>query len=276
MSKVRRLLIKLSLVALCLLAAAMVYLDLRIISTFNDRMWELPAKVYARPLELYTGAPLSREDLGYELGLLGYRQATGGVDQPGEIRQTETGFVLYSRGFQFPDEQEEPRLIQIDLGEGAIQRLQGPEGNIDLMRLEPVQIGGIYPSHGEDRILLRLEDVPDSLRLGLLAVEDQGFYDHWGFSVKGILRAAISNLRSGAVVAGGSSITQQLVKNYYLTSERTYTRKLIELLMAVLLELHYDKDQILESYMNEVYMGQDGPGPFMAWRWLHVTFLPNR
>lgn len=259
MSKFRRLLIKLFLVALCLLAAAMVYLDVRIISTFNDRMWELPAKVYARPLELYAGAPLSKEELGYELELLGYRQATGGVDQPGEIRQTETGFVVYSRGFQFPDEQEEPRLIQIDLGEGIIQRLQGPQGNIELMRLEPVQIGGIYPSHGEDRILLRLEDVPDSLRLGLLAVEDQGFYDHWGFSVKGILRAAFSNLRSGTVVAGGSSITQQLVKNYYLTSERTYTRKLIELLMAVLLELHYDKDQILESYMNEVYMGQDGP-----------------
>ena len=91
-----------------------------------------------------------------------------------------------------------------------------------------------------------------------MAVEDRDFYQHWGFSITGIARAAWSNLRSGRVVAGGSTISQQLVKNYYLTSERTIVRKLIEVVMAVLLELHYDKQQILESYINEVYLGQEG------------------
>ncbi|MGB1141318.1 MAG: penicillin-binding protein 1B, partial [Halioglobus sp.] len=113
--------------------------------------------------------------------------------------------------------------------------------------------------HGEDRVLIKLEDVPATLRDGLLAVEDRGFYDHWGFSISGIAGAALRNVRSGQVVAGGSTITQQLVKNYYLTPERTIVRKVRELVMAVLLEMHFEKDEILENYINEIYLGQEGP-----------------
>lgn len=265
----RRLLLKLFLFALLALGLVLAYLDIRIISTFNDRMWELPAKVYARPLELYADASLTAGDFAYELGTLGYREVSM-VDQPGEMRQSGTSFEVYTRGFRFPTEQEPARLVRIDLRGGRVRSLRGPEGDIDLMRLDPVQIGGIYPTHGEDRILLRLEDVPDTLRKGLLAVEDRNYYDHWGFSIKGMLRAAFNNMRSGSVVAGGSTVTQQLVKNYYLTSERTYTRKITELMMAVLLDLHYDKDRILESYMNEVYLGQDGP------RAIHGLALASR
>ena len=147
----------------------------------------------------------------------------------------------------------------IEFSGGRVQKLSAGGGSIDLMRLDPVQIGGIYPKQGEDRVLVRLPDVPESLKQGLMAIEDRAFYEHWGFSFTGIARAAFSNLRSGQVVAGGSTITQQLVKNYYLTPDRTIVRKLTEVLMAVLLELHYEKDQILESYINEVYLGQEGP-----------------
>ncbi len=269
MPKARLLLLKLFGVALLLLAAVLVYLDIRILATFNERMWELPAKVFARPLELYAGAPLSAENLAYELEILGYRSVDNPA-RPGETRQDGNHFVVYTRGFSFPDEQEPARLVQLELADGKLRRLNGAEGAIELMRLDPLQIGGIYPSHGEDRILLRLADVPDTLRQGLLAVEDRDFYRHWGFSVRGIVRAALSNLRSGSVVAGGSTVTQQLVKNYYLTPDRTYVRKITELLMAVLLELHQDKDRILESYMNEVYLGQDGP------RAIHGLALASR
>ncbi|MGB0289556.1 transglycosylase domain-containing protein, partial [Aequoribacter sp.] len=117
----------------------------------------------------------------------------------------------------------------------------------------------VYPKHGEDRLLVQLADVPASLTQGLLAIEDQRFMKHYGFSVTGIARAFISNVRSGRVVAGGSTITQQLVKNYYLTPERTITRKIRELIMSVLLEWHVEKEEILESYLNEIYLGQDGP-----------------
>ena len=107
-------------------------------------------------------------------------------------------------------------------------------------------------------------------------MEDHRFYQHWGFSIVGIARAAFSNLRSGQVVAGGSTITQQLVKNYYLTSERTIVRKLTEVVMAVLLDLHYEKDQILESYINEVYLGQEGPRRYTALRWRRAITSTRR
>ncbi|WP_116368914.1 penicillin-binding protein 1B [Parahaliea mediterranea] len=258
MPKTRRPLLKVLITLLVLFGLVMVYLDAKITSTFTDKMWELPAKVYARPLELFVGAPVATDDLAYELEVLGYRKVAR-LNNPGQVSRAGNRFDIYTRGFDFPGERESPQRVRVDIGGGRVVSLRGGGANIDLMRLDPVQIGGIYPSHGEDRILVRLDDVPESLRMGLLAVEDQNFYDHWGFSITGILRAAFSNLRSGAVVAGGSTITQQLVKNYYLTPERTYIRKLTELLMAVLLDLHYDKDQILESYINEVYLGQEGP-----------------
>ncbi len=258
MVKTRHLLLKLFISALLVFALVLIYLDVKITATFTDKMWEVPAKVYARPLELFVGGRLAADDLAYELEVLGYRSTTN-VRGPGQVQRQGNTFDIYTRGFDFPGERESARRVHLVLGGGRISTLSGNGGDIDLMRLDPVQIGGIYPSHGEDRVLVRLDEVPDTMRLGLLAVEDQKFYDHWGFSLTGILRAAFSNLRSGSVVAGGSTITQQLVKNYYLSPERTYRRKINELLMSVLLDLHYSKDEILESYINEVYLGQEGP-----------------
>ncbi|QIB66005.1 penicillin-binding protein 1B [Kineobactrum salinum] len=258
MTKTRRPLLKILLTAIAAGVLCLVYLDARITSTFTDKMWELPAKVYARPLELYTGARLSADDLAWELEVLGYRKVTA-ARRPGQVSRAGNRFDLYTRGFDFPGESEPARPLRIELRDDRVQQLVSNGRGLDLMRLDPVQIGGIYPQHGEDRLLVRLADVPETLRLGLLAVEDQRFYRHWGFSISGIARAAFSNLRSGQVVAGGSTITQQLVKNYYLTPERTIVRKLTELVMAVLLELHYSKEQILESYVNEIYLGQEGP-----------------
>ncbi len=258
MVKTRHLLLKLFFSALLVFALVLIYLDVRITATFTDKMWEVPAKVYARPLELFVGGRLAADDLAYELEVLGYR-STGNVRGPGQVNRRGNTFDIYTRGFDFPGERESARKVHLVLDGGRIRTLSGNGGDIDLMRLDPVQIGGIYPSHGEDRVLVRLDEVPDTMRLGLLAVEDQNFYRHWGFSLTGILRAAFSNLRSGSVVAGGSTITQQLVKNYYLSPERTYRRKINELLMAVLLDMHYSKDEILESYINEVYLGQEGP-----------------
>jgi penicillin-binding protein 1B len=243
------------LVAFALLLA---YLDARITSTFTEKMWELPAKVYARPLELFAGARLDAAGLAYELEVLGYRKVTS-TSSPGQVARNRDRFEIYTRGFDFPGERESSRKVLVELGGSRVQKITAAGRPVDLMRLDPVQIGGIYPSHGEDRVLVRLDDVPLTLRDGLLAVEDHRFYDHSGISLVGIARAAFSNLRSGRVVAGGSTITQQLVKNYYLTPERTIVRKGTEVLMAMLLELHYSKDQILESYINEVYLGQEGP-----------------
>ena len=257
MIRTRHIFLKLLLVGLVLGGLFLIFLDARITSTFTDKMWELPAKVYARPLELFAGANLGVDDLAYELDVLGYRKVTN-PRSPGQVSRNRNRFEVYTRGFDFPGEQEPSRRVLIELGGDRVKGLSAGGKGIDLMRLDPVQIGGIYPSHGEDRVLVRLDDVPDTLREGLLAVEDHRFYQHWGFSIVGIARAAFSNFRSGQVVAGGSTITQQLVKNYYLTPERTIVRKVTEVLMAILLELHYDKELILESYINEIYLGQEG------------------
>jgi penicillin-binding protein 1B len=237
MTRTRRLFPKLIVTALLAGAMYVIYLDALVTSTFQDKMWELPAKVYARPLELFASDPR----------------------KPGQVSRYRNRFDVHTRGFTFPGEREPARRVLIELRGDRVSKLSAGSGSVGLMRLDPVQIGGIYPQHGEDRVLVRLAEVPDSLLDGLMAVEDRAFRDHWGFSIIGIARAAFSNLRSGQVVAGGSTITQQLVKNYYLTPERTIVRKLRELVMAVLLELHFDKDQILESYINEVYLGQEGP-----------------
>lgn len=258
MIRTRHLLLKLMLTALLAAVLCLVYFDARITTTFADKMWELPAKVYARPLELFVGANLKADDLGYELDALGYRKVSQ-VRQPGEVARSGNRFDIFTRGFIFPGERELAHRVTVGIGAERVTALQARGKDIDLMRLDPMQIGGIYPSHGEDRVLVQLTNVPESLSLGLLAVEDRSFYSHWGFSITGIARAALSNLRSGQVVAGGSTITQQLVKNYYLTPERTLIRKLTEVVMAVLLEFHFSKEEILESYINEVYLGQEGP-----------------
>ncbi|MCB1706524.1 MAG: penicillin-binding protein 1B [Halioglobus sp.] len=258
MLRTSHILLKLALVALVLGSLFVIYLDARITATFSDKMWDLPAKVYARPLELFAGAAISAADLAYELEVLGYRPVSS-PGKRGEVSRNRDRFDLYTRGFDFPGEREPARRVLIEFSGDRVRSLSSDGRTVDLMRLDPVQIGGIFPQHGEDRVLVQLADVPERFREGLLAVEDRDFYQHWGFSIMGIARAAFNNLRSGQVVAGGSTITQQLVKNYYLTSERTLVRKLTEVVMAVLLDLHYEKDQILESYINEVYLGQEGP-----------------
>jgi penicillin-binding protein 1B len=119
-------------------------------------------------------------------------------------------------------------------------------------------IGSIYPVHNEDRVLVKLGEVPPMLITALIAVEDRNFYEHGGVAPSAMLRALFANLRAGGTVQGGSTITQQLVKNFFLSNERTLWRKLNEIVMAIALEKRYEKDDILESYLNEIYLGQDG------------------
>lgn len=258
MIRTRHLLLKLTIAGCVIAGLILAYFDAKITSTFTNKMWELPATVYARPLELFVGANLTKSDLAFELESLGYRPVSS-PGEPGQSAQNGNRFDIYTRGFKFPQEREPARRVKLVLEGDRVASLSSRGLDLDLMRLDPVRIGGIYPSHGEDRLLVRIDDVPEAIRLGLLAVEDRNFYEHWGFSIIGIGRALLSNLRSGQVVAGGSTVTQQLVKNYYLTPERTLIRKLTEVVMAVLLEFHSTKDEILESYINEVYLGQEGP-----------------
>lgn len=240
-----------------LLACWMVYLDAVVTSRFEGRRFEVPSRVYARPLELYDGAGVSSGALERELALSGYRKGDG--TKPGSYRRNGGHFIISTRGFRFPDGVEPRRKLSLNIYSDRIQDFRVSSGDSSaIVRLEPARIGGIYPAHKEDRILVRLDEVPALLPKALMTVEDRKFYDHFGIAPASIGRALLANMRAGRVVQGGSTLTQQLVKNFFLTRDQTLLRKGNEALMSILLELHYEKDDILETYLNEVYLGQAG------------------
>lgn len=236
----------------------LVYLDKQVVQKFEGKRWAIPAKVYARPLEMYAGQRLDKEQVDWELAGLAYRAIRTGEPGPGEYRWKGTTLEIHTRGFEFWDGTEAPLLAEVKLAGKQIAEVELSENDTGLLRLEPKLIGGIYPAHNEDRTLVTLPQVPQQLIDALIATEDRDFYEHFGMSPRGILRAMVANVKAGGMRQGGSTLTQQLVKNFYLTSERTLTRKLTEAVMAVLLERHATKDQILEAYLNEVYLGQAG------------------
>jgi len=239
-------------------AAYVLKLDDKVQKQFEGKRWALPARVFARPLELYVGQRLRGDDLQKELQLLNYSFVTRTVGT-GQYQRQKNKFVVQTRGFKFAEDSEIARRISIEINNGEITKLTNVESNelLTLMRLEPVLIGNFYPRHNEDRVLVRSGNVPSLLTKGLVAVEDKTFREHYGVNPKSILRALLANIKAGKNTQGGSTLTQQLVKNFYLSSERSYKRKANEAVMALLLEYHYDKDEILEAYMNEIYLGQN-------------------
>ncbi len=250
--------LKLSLVGLVVLAVFAVYLDAVVQEKFSGKRWTVPAKVYARPLELFVGQKLAKDDFLKELDALGYRRENT-VAGPGGVSVAGNNIELHSRGFQFYESTEPAQRVRVRFSGDYVAGLtQAGGGNLAVARLEPLLIGGLYPAHQEDRVLIKLEQVPPYLVETLVAIEDREFFNHFGVSPKGIARAVWINATAGQLRQGGSTLTQQLVKNFYLTNERSLSRKATEAMMAVLLELHYDKKDILEAYLNEVFLGQDG------------------
>ncbi|MGB5080622.1 MAG: penicillin-binding protein 1B [Burkholderiales bacterium] len=242
--------------ALALLAASFtLYLDFRVRAEFEGRRFALPARIYARPLELHAGLRIAPGDVIAELREAGYREVRR--EEPGWFVRDNDTLDIALRPFVFWDGTQGARRIRIGFEDGKVATVRDALGQeLPLARLEPLPIGGIYPAGNEDRVLVRLGEVPHHLVQALIATEDRSFYSHHGFDLRGIARAAWNFLR-GRGLQGGSTLTQQLVKNFFLTPERTLRRKITELFMAVLLELHYDKDEILETYLNEIYLGQD-------------------
>ncbi len=247
------------LLALLGLGGYIAYLDHVVTDKFEGKRWAVPSRVYARALELYPGKVLPIEQLQSELNLIGYQTSFNGLESGSYLRHGNR-FTITSRRFLHWDGEEPGRAVQLTISNSRITRLQDARSGDDvaLMRLEPMQIGMIYPAHREDRVLVRLDELPPTLLNALQAVEDRDFQHHIGIDFRGIARALLANLKAGGVVQGGSTLTQQLVKNFYLSSERTLSRKLKEALMALLLEFHYSKDEILEAYANEIYLGQAG------------------
>jgi penicillin-binding protein 1B len=241
---------------MAVVAVWVVYLDFTVRAKFDGKKWAIPARVYAQPLELYEGLSLTPKVFESELRSLGY-QFVKKLSSPGQVTKSGSNYRLQTKGFVFWDKDEPSATYEVQFDNQQVISLKG--ANDLVLRLEPQEIGSIYPNHGEDRILVSLLDIPPLLGETLIAVEDKEFARHFGISFKGIARAMLANAKAGGLVQGGSTLTQQLVKNFYLTQERSLWRKAQEAIMSVLLEVHYSKADILEAYINEVYLGQSGP-----------------
>lgn len=235
----------------------LIRLDNIVREKFEGQRWDIPAKVFARPMDLYINAPISQTDFQEELKLLGYIHSNSYAKSGSYITSGNMMYV-HTRGFDFGDRVEPEQILKVGFGADQITELSATKpSSSGIARLEPMLIGGIYPQHNEDRVLIKLNKVPRPLIEALIATEDRNFYHHHGVSPRGIARAMLSNV-TGGKRQGGSTLTQQLVKNFYLSPERTIKRKANEALMAMLIEFHYDKDEILEAYLNEVNLGQNG------------------
>ena len=241
-----------------LLALYLIKLDRTITHKFEGKRWDIPAKVYSQPLELYQGANVDNSTIKTWLELLNY-QSNKGYERTGTYRKSGNTYFIHTRGFTYSSNDiDAEQVIKMTIAGNKIESIQSTlPAKSGIIRLEPVNIGGIYPDSNEDRMVVSLDEVPQPLIDALIATEDRGFYEHKGVSIRGIARAVINNF-SGGSRQGGSTITQQLIKNFYLNSDRTLKRKANEALMAVLLELHYSKDEILQTYLNEIYLGQNG------------------
>ena len=235
----------------------LIRLDNLIRDKFEGNRWDIPAKVFARPLEVYANAPVAQDDFEQELKLLGYK-GSDSYAKPGSYVAQANSFYVHTRGFDFGDSVDPEQVLQVSFANDVIADVKATKPtNTGIARLEPMLIGGIYPQHNEDRVLIKLDKVPKPLIEALIATEDRNFYHHHGISFRGTARALVSNV-TGGKRQGGSTLTQQLVKNFYLTPEKTLKRKVNEAFMSLLLELHYSKDEILEAYLNEVNLGQSG------------------
>jgi penicillin-binding protein 1B len=269
-------------VALGLVVAAVIAipilraLDAQVAETLNGRRWDFPSRIYSDAFLLYPGLDLTAAGFVDRLQRLGYRRADGAAAlRKGDYRQTPGGFEVVLHDLAYPGEAPSEHAVRLDVDGTVLTAMHDIRAGEELysLQLEPEAVSGLYDTTFEARREVHLDALPPLLPHAVIVVEDRRFYDHHGIDPVGILRAAATNVRSGGVVQGGSTLTQQLIKNFFLSEERTMRRKVQEAVMALLVEHRYDKNEILDAYLNEIYLGQNGvQGVFGVWEAAQLYF----
>ncbi|HSD10901.1 MAG TPA: PBP1A family penicillin-binding protein [Candidatus Binatia bacterium] len=252
-------------------------LDHQLIERFSGRRWEIPSKIYSDSFTVYAGSEISPLNLIERLNRLDYRRVDGEVAHAGEYRYqpAERRLEVFLRSFGYPSRFFPGFAARLEIaGQNVFSITRLDTGRtIDSLEFGPEILAGIYDQAAEERRVVKINEVPKLLVQAVLAAEDKRFFEHHGIDLRGVFRALYANVRQGRVVQGGSTLTQQLVKNFFLSGSRTLHRKITEAVMALLVELHYSKVEILETYLNEIYLGQRGSrGIFGVWEGAQFYF----
>ena len=247
--------LKMMLLTVFVLFLYSIYLDSKVRNKFEGQRWQVPVQVYGKVEKYQVGSHLKLTNLKQALVANRYKKVSQ-VQRPGEFALSTKRAIVFRRAFDFGTGIETSQKITLDIANNQIERLFIDGKQVQEVILEPLLLDRILPESKEDRVLVSLQAVPEELLDTLLLIEDRDFYFHHGVSPLGILRALYQNIKAGRTVQGGSTLTQQLVKNMFLTRDKTLWRKANEAIMALILEYRYSKDQLLEAYINEVYLGQ--------------------
>ncbi|MCU1244734.1 MAG: family penicillin-binding protein, partial [Acidobacteria bacterium] len=228
------------------------------VGKFELRRLSLPTRIYADYTPLRPGLSMQRDDLLEKLDRLGYRQTTALV-QSGDYIPAADGVDVFTRAFTHPSGTYQAQPVRVTIRDAAIASVSAAhEGKpVETAALEPELLTSILSDQLENRRPVVLDQIPQVLQDAVIVTEDIRFWHHPGVDPLGIFRAVFRNVKAGGVAEGGSTLTQQLVKNYYLTSERTMKRKVVEAFMAVILDAKYSKREILEAYLNDIYLGRN-------------------
>ncbi|MCY3769151.1 MAG: penicillin-binding protein 1B [Gammaproteobacteria bacterium] len=237
----------------------LLYLDLEIRQRLDLNLQSQPAHVYSSPLHVFPGKVLSPDRLSKNLRERGYQQVQN-IAEPRTFATGNHAIDVFTTRFHHGPGEQQASAVRVQFQGDTVVRITDHRSASDLRQIlvEPVLIGSLQLGAYKDRISLQLHEMPELMIKALLAMEDRQFASHYGFDFRAIMRAMWSNLREGKTVQGGSTLTQQLVKNLFLTPQRTITRKVTEALMAILIELRFSKAEILELYINEIFLGQSG------------------
>ena len=242
-----------------------------VMQRFSGRHWNIPSRIYSDSTLIYPGLDLDAIGFFQRLARLNYHPVqSAGLPGRGDFHydRPHGRLVIFLHRFSYPYNEFPGEMVELKLTGSTITSMRdvGSGAPIYSMQLEPELLSGIFQGSWEQRRLVRLSQIPPAMIDAILAAEDHRFYEHHGVDLVRIVKAAYVDFTSGHVRQGGSTLTQQLMKNFFLNSQRTYRRKLKEVLMAYIAERLYSKDEILENYVNDIYLGQRGQeGIYGVW-----------
>ncbi len=231
----------------------------RAIAQLATERGDAPISVLAAPRVLREGEPFDADDVERELRALGYRVATGTPREPGTFRRGRGSFEIYRRRHATPQGATGSAYAEVRYGGGRVLDIEDPRGRSQrVFTLEPARLGAFRGRVLEERRPTPLDRFPPRLVEAVLAAEDARFFEHPGVDLRAIARAAWADLRGGGLLQGGSTITQQVIKNRVVGAERSFLRKAREAFLAAYVERSVGKKRLLEIYLNEIYLGQQG------------------